>query len=344
MSQRVLAVGLVSLLVALVFGGVVFLHQKRPVRLHETRLLMGTIVDLEVSFPDSESGKGGMAAAWKEMERLERVFSERRADSEVTLINRMAGKSPARVDPEVLKVTRAALEFSRRSEGAFDPTWAALTRDPHGWRINPDNPRVPSEEDLRWILPRVDYRNVEINEGESQVFLREPGMALGLGGIAKGYIVDRAVSVLRAGGAMAGIVNAGGDLRVFGKPWAGPAWRIGVRDPLHPDRLVARLSISDGAVTTSGNYERAVVVNGVRYHHIFDPHTGMPACGLAGVTMVAPEAVTADALSTAVFVLGMKKGENLLRGFPGTGAILINEKGERLVTNGLKNRVEFLDR
>lgn len=335
---------MVSLLVALVFGGAVFLHQKRLVRLHETRWLMGTIVDLEVSFPDPEIGKKAMAAAWKEMERWEQVFSESRADSEIMLINRMAGSSPVRVSPEVLKVTRAALEFSRKSGGAFDPTWAALARDPRGWRINPDNPRVPLDEDLRRILPRVDYRKVEINEGESQIFLREAGMALGLGGIAKGYIVDRAVSVLRSGGARSGIVNAGGDLRVFGKPWAGPAWRIGVRDPLHPDRILARLSVSDGAVTTSGNYERAVVVNGVRYHHIFDPHTGMPSRGMAGVTLVAPEAITADALATAVFVLGMKKGEDLLRGFPGAEAILINEQGERLVTNGLKNRVEFLDR
>ena len=344
MSRRAFAVGSVALLVSILLGGAVFLDQKRPVRLQESRLYLGTMVDLDADFPDRETGKKAMAAAWGLIERLEQVFSERRADSEIAGINRMAGISRVQVSPSALEVIRMALEFSRRSGGAFDPTWAALAFDPRGWRIDPNHPRVPGPEDLRRILPRVDYRKVRISESESWVFLPEPGMVMGLGGIAKGYIVDRVTRELQSRGAIAGIVNAGGDLRVFGNPRSGKAWRIGVRDPFHPDRILARVPVTQGAVATSGNYERAMVVNGIRYHHIFDPHTGWPARGLAQVTIAAPEAVTAEATALSVFVLGKEKGQEFLKGFPGNEGILIGEDGERSVTSGWKNRVEFLDR
>jgi thiamine biosynthesis lipoprotein len=343
MNRRAFAVGSVVLLVSGLLGGAVFLQKKRPVRLHESRLHLGTIVDLDADFPDHETGRKAMAAAWGEIERLEKVLSERRADSEIARINRMAGISRVQVGPSALEVVRMALEFSRRSAGAFDPTWAALAFDPRGWRIDPDHPRVPGPEDLRLILPRVDYRKVRISESESWVFLPEPGMALGLGGIAKGYIVDRAVRELESRGAMAGIVNGGGDLRVFGKPRSGKAWRIGVRDPFHPDRILARVPVTRGAVATSGNYERAMVVNGIRYHHIFDPHTGWPARGLAQVTISAPEAATAEAAALSVFVLGKEKGQEFLQGFPGAEGILIGEDGEEIMTSGWKRRVEFPD-
>ncbi|MDD5223958.1 MAG: FAD:protein FMN transferase [bacterium] len=343
MNRRAFAVGSAVIFISLLLGGVAFLQKKRPVRLFESRLHLGTMVDLDADFPDRETGRKAMAAAWGEIERLEQSLSERRADSEIARINRNAGISRVQVGPSTLEVIRMALEFSRRSGGAFDPTWAALAFDPRGWRIDPNQPRVPSPEDLRLILPRVDYRKVRISESESWVFLPEPGMVLGLGGIAKGYIVDRAVRELESRGAIAGIVNGGGDLRVFGKPRSGKAWRIGVRDPFHPDRILARVPVTQGAVATSGNYERAMVVNGIRYHHIFDPHTGWPARGLAQVTIAAPAAVTAEAAALSVFVLGKEKGREFLKGFPGNEGILIGEDGERWMTSGWKNRVEFPD-
>ena len=320
-----------------------FLRGDRTAALNESRLLLGTLVDIQGRFPRSIPDPT-LGPVWDEISRIENIFSEHREASDISRVNRMAGTAPVRVSSEVFDLIRQAVGLASRTEGAFDPTWSALAADPEGWRIDPENPRVPSPEVIERLLALVDYRKVELNQEQLEVFLPEKGMALGLGGIAKGYAVDRAVEVLMGRGAVCGIVNAGGDLRAFGRPPGRKFWRIGVRDPFHPGEVIARLEIEEGAVTTSGNYERMVEVGGVRYHHIFDPRSGMPVRGLAGVTVAAPDALTADALATAVFVLGWDKGRELVEAYPRAEAVLVNEEGKRAVTSGLRGRVEFLDR
>ena len=319
-----------------------FLSRDSSVTLQDSRLLLGTLVDIQARFPGS-ARQNVLEPAWEEISRIEHVFSEYREESVISRINRRAGISPVEVPPEVFDLVRRAVRTAASSRGAFDPTWASLVADPEGWRIDPEHPRIPGPEVRERLAGLVDYRSVLLREGSLEVFLPVKGMALGLGGMAKGYAVDRAVAVLIGEGAVGGIVNAGGDLRAFGRPEGRNFWVVGVRDPFRADSIIARLKIAEGAVTTSGNYERKIVVDGKSYHHIFDPRTAMPVRGMAGVTVLAPDAVTADTLATAVFVLGWEEGRAYVESLPEAEAVLVSEAGERAVTSGLKGKVEFLN-
>lgn len=273
-------------------------------------------------------------AAFTEIARVEARMSEWRPDSEIGRINAAAG-APVAVSDETRALLKRALGLAEASGGAFDPSWAALRGI---WRFasGDTRPKLPLKADLEAALARVDFRAVRI-EGRA-VRLAKPGMALGLGGIAKGYAIDRAAAVLRARGVERFIVDGGGDLYVAGRKPDGRPWTIGVRHPRGPG-LLAELPVTDAAVVSSGDYERFFELGGRRYHHIIDLRSGMPADRSVAVTVRAPEATLADALATAIFVLGPEAGLALAGRYPGVEAAVLAPDGAVYATPGLKARL-----
>lgn len=302
-----------------------------------TMLIMDTQVDVTYYHPSSQAAQTDIAEMFAEMERLEKILSRHAADSDVQRINEAAGREPVQVQPETLYVLRHALEFAELSDGAFDPTIAPLLE---AWGFGGDSPAVPTDHELIQARKLVDFRLVEIDEEKESVFLTVKGMKLDLGGIAKGYIVDRGQEHIRKT-AKASFINAGGDISISGRKPTDEDWRVGVQDPAYPESLIAIINMEEGAVATSGDYQRYFEEEGHRYHHIINPATGKPADELSSVTVVAGDAMTADALSTAVFVLGEGKGMALLESVPGADVILVNKNGEVAYTEDLADRLDL---
>jgi len=229
------------------------------------------------------------------------------------------------------------LDMSRRSGGAFDITYAAMRGL---WKFDEDlEKRLPDPAEIARRRRLINWRDVTLDERAHTVKLRRAGMRIGLGGIAKGYAVDRATAVLHARGLTDFMVQAGGDLYVAGQK--GPArWMVGVRDPRGSARdVIARMPIKDQAFSTAGDYERAFVLDGKRYHHIIDPKTGYPATASRGVTILAPSAFLADALDDAVFILGPVKGIALCASFPGTATVIVDANNKVWMSPALQGKL-----
>lgn len=264
---------------------------------------MSTEVTISVAAPESLEVLRAIEAAFAEVARLTGVLSEWHPESETSAVNHQAGAGPVQVSADTLAVLAAASDVSQASDGAFDATCGALVGL---WDFRSPNPKLPSAEQIAARLPLVDHRQVELDPGARTVRLKRQGMRLTLGGIAKGYIVDRASAVLRQRGFPNHLISAGGDMFAAGRRGA-RRWTIGIYHP-RDRRVVSKLALENQGAATSGNYERFVIIDGVRYHHILDPRTGRPVRGLSSVTVVADSAMLADAYATAVFVLGRDEG------------------------------------
>ena len=215
--------------------------------------------------------------------------------------------------------------------GAFDPSLGPVSRL---WNLSAGEPRLPPAPEIAQAMTKVGLDRIEIDSATGTVRLSEPGMALDLGGIAKGYALDRARLVIENFGVKAALVNAGGDILAVGEKAPGKPWRVGVQDPRSGNAMVAVASVKDKIIVTSGDYERFFVKNGKRYHHILDPRTGYPATGLRSVTIVATDGLTADALATAVLVLGPDEGLKLVESIQGIEALLIDSAGRVRLSSG----------
>jgi len=301
-------------------------------RLVFERYMMGTSVEMLVWSPDRELSEKAVERAYGEIERIEKKLSVRREDSETTGINRSAGANPVKVDEEIFRLIRESKRFSEMSGGAFDISVLGLGDI---WDFNRPGFQIPPPDRVRTGLERVDYGKIRLNQTDSTVFLEEGGMKISLGGIAKGYAVDRAVGILRESGIKGGIVSAGGDLFAFGRTGNGDVWKVGVRNPRDRSKNICVLPVSNLAGATSGDYERDRVVDGKRVHHIVGPRTGYPGTGCMSATVAANSALTADALATAVFVLGPEAGLALLEELPGVEGIIVDSEGKIRASTGL---------
>jgi thiamine biosynthesis lipoprotein len=308
-------------------------------KIERTEFMMSTVVETTVYSSNKREGEQALTAAFGEVARLEAILDKNRSGSEVDHINTGAGEGPVSVSTMTFEVIQLGLEFGERTGGAFDITIAPLMEL---WGFGTGDTQVPSEEELTTALQYVDYKKVQLNTELTQVYLEEQMMELDLGGIAKGYIVDMAIELLRQAGITSASVDAGGDIRVIGNKPDGTPWRIGIRNPRDRRNLVAVVNISDRSIVTSGDYERVFIHEGESYHHILDPKTGMPARGVASVTIIADNAMTADALSTAVFVMGLEQGMALVEEMPGIEAIIITEDEKIHISTGLEGQVELL--
>ncbi len=305
-------------------------------------LIMGTFASLSV--PASEEGRlaEGVRLAVDTLEQLNQQLSTYIETSEVSRINRQAGKAPLAVSDTTADVLRLARRYGDISGGALDITIAPLMRL---WGLRDGAPPVtlPDPVDLEAVLPLVDYRSIEM--AGATVCLPRSGMQIDLGGIAKGYAVDMVFDALVAAGHDAILVNLGGNMRGRGQAAPGRRWRVGVRNPFDREQLLGTVELSDGwAVATSGNYERFVEIDGRRYAHIMDPRSGMPVQGMAGVTVLSPQGVEADALSTALFVAGMQGVAAILDKAPDSEALLVPDRRpiEIHVTRGFAQSFQAL--
>jgi thiamine biosynthesis lipoprotein len=258
------------------------------------------------------------------LEGLEREMSTYRSDSDVSLLADKAGVAPIAVSDDTYRVLSLAQRLGALSEGAFDITVAPLVRL-WGFGTTPASAGFPLEETIREQLKLVNYRRLVL-DGRT-AFLPVKGMAVDLGGIAKGYAVDRAVDFCRSAGVKDFLIDLSGNIRVSGRPHWGEDWQIGIRDPFHRSRIMGKVTLQSGmALATSGNYERFVEIAGQRYCHIIDPRTGYPATGTAAVTILSADATTADALSTAFFVVGLKGADKLLQRTPSVDVLIVPDK------------------
>lgn len=298
-----------------------------------THRAMGTIVSLTLWTDDDALAARGAAAAFNEFDRVDRLMSSWREGSGVAALNSGAGGAPVVVDAELLAVITAAQGMARKSSGAFDITVGSYRGL---WKFDQDRDgSIPSDADVAARKQLVNYRDVVLNTRRKTIKLRKKGQRITLGGVAKGYAVDRAVAILREMGLPDFILQAGGDLYVSGKKDA-RQWTVGIRDPRGGRaESFAVTELEDRTFSTSGDYERSVVLDGVRYHHILDPATGHPAVRSRSVTVIAKSAMTADMWSTALFVIGPDRGLAMVEANPEIEAVFVDSHNKVRVSSGL---------
>ncbi|MEZ4464403.1 MAG: FAD:protein FMN transferase [bacterium] len=275
------------------------------------------------------------ATVLAEFDRIDALASEWRPDTPIARLNAHAGEA-VEVPDELFALLERTLGLCAVTEGGFDPTFKTLAAL---WPLKDPTFRPPTAEQIAALLPAVGYAHLVLDPTARTARLTDARTRVGLGGIAKGYAVERAVAILRGAGLADFCLRVGGELYCAGDK-RGVPWQVGVRDPRDPTRLVATLPIRDASFTTSGDYERFALVDGVRYHHILDPRTGAPARGVWSVTILARNPTEADALSTGVFVLGAQAGMALIDRLPAAESVIVDDAGKLHVSRGLQGKIK----
>lgn len=288
----------------------------------DTQPIMGTRVHAELWHHDAAVAERLLAAVMAEMQRIDATYSPYRQDSALSLLNRDAAYGWVTVSAELFELLARSRQVSELTGGAFDVTYASVGRY-YDYRKG----ERPDDARIRAAVEAIDYRHVQLDREHLRVRYARPEVYVDLGGIAKGYAVDRCIAILREAGVEQASVAAGGDSYIIGDR-RGQPWKVGIRDPRDAQAMVALLPLEDTAVSTSGDYERFFEEDGVRYHHILDPATGQSARDAWSVTILGPDTTFTDALSTSVFVLGPDKGLALIDRLPGIDAIIIDAEGQ----------------
>jgi len=318
---------IVLLLLGLLLAAGWWRLRPEPGPLQETRLLLGTTITIEADGLPRDRLSAATAAAFAEIARIEALMSPHQPYSDVARLS--AAAREAVVSPETAAVIVSGLEVAVRSGGAFDLTLGRLKTL---WGIEDETPRIPAAGEIAAALEETGPEALTVTG--TLVRKRTPQLAVDLGGIAKGYAVDRALAVLREHGVTSAAVNAGGDIGLLGSKQGRP-WRIGVQHPRRTGEVLTTVAAIDRAVVTSGDYQRYFERDGRRYHHLFDPQSGYPADRCQSVTVLASEVMLADALATALFVLGPERGLDLLRSYPGVDALIVAADGRLHATPAL---------
>ncbi len=306
--------------------------------LHERRPLMGTLVDITLEGAKPDRLQAALEAAYREMTRLSDMMNHYSPDSVVSAVNLAAGVSPVAVPPELMQVLRMAQRVSERSQGAFDITVASIK----GWRFSNERRSMPAPDDIARQLPLVNYRDLLLDVRKGTAFLKHQGMRMDLGGIAKIYILNAGLRSLKQQGVPHAMINGGGDVLVMSTADRHP-WKVGIRDPRAPDKLLGVLSLRNGIVASSGDYERYFEVNGRRYHHILDPKTGYPTQGPHGVTLVSASLDRIDGLGAAIMVMGSQAGRRLIEATPGLDGLIVDDQHGVWMSPGMSHRWGYQD-
>lgn len=306
----------------------------------QEKVLLGTLVSIKAYGSDNKKVEIAVKGAVKEIERIDREMDSGNPKSEVSKINkRMSQKAPSKINisEDLSSVIAISKNYNIESKGAFDITVGPIMEL---WGFNKE-PRVPSMEKLQEALAFVDMNNLEIDEKNNVLDFHKRGTQIDLGGVAKGYAVDRAVAILKKKGIKQALVTTGSTTTVIGNKPGGIPWQIGIRDPRKEKKTIGILELSDKNVSTSGDYQIFFEKNGKRYHHILNPQTGLPARGFQSVTIVTTKSCTeADIISTAVFVLGYPEGLDFVKAIGKTEAVVIDSKGEIHCSPGLQIQLE----
>ncbi len=319
---------IIILIAVVLITGVSCSGSRAPVFKHE--FLMDTIVEITVACRDRELAEKAIAGAFDEIRRIENIMGPV-GGKELLELNKTAFKKSFVLSNDLFYVIDKALQYGKLTAGAFDISVAPVL-ELWGFLGEEKEHSVPESRPMSMALKKVDYRNIALDKKRNTVFLRNQGMKLAIGGIAKGYAVGRAMDILKENGVKNAIVNAGGDVQVagdkFGKPWS-----IGIKHPRKNKILTTMPFNGDKCIFTSGDYERCFFLDGRRYHHVIDPSTGYPAdSSCISVTVICNDPVAADALATSILVLGPEKGMKLIEGLPETEAVIIckTEEGIKL--------------
>lgn len=297
---------------------------------------MGNRFDLAVVGSNELDARAALEKAVFEIQRIEQLLSTYRPDSQTNQINEMAGISPVIVDAEVFELIQRAQRISDLTQGAFDLTYGSM--DKSLWNFDQKMTQLPSPELAKKSVQLIDYQQVELDIHNKSIFLKKKGMRLGFGGIGKGYAADRAKALLVSLGFQHGLVNASGDLCAWGNKENGKPWSIGVVHPDQSDQIIAHFDLKNSSVATSGNYEKFVVIDGKKYSHTIDPNTGYPIQGIKSVTVFAPFAELADALTTPIAVMGVSIGLDLINQIPGLGCVIIDDDNQVFYSESIKKQ------
>lgn len=295
----------------------------------KTAGIMGTNIRAEVFHTDPVLRQKALEQVMIEMERINQLMSPYIDASELSKLNRTAAISAIKVSADMFKLLSLSNDLSALTKGAFDITFASV-----GYLYDFRQKKRPDDQSLEALIGAVDYRHVVLDADNQSVYFSHPDVKIDLGGIAKGYAVDNAIDALEAMGIQHALVTAGGDTRLLGDRMGKP-WIVGIRDPRNKDKQAVLIPLEDSAMSTSGDYERYFEEDGKRYHHILSPKTGHSSYEVQSVSIIGPQSVYNDALSTAVFVMGLNEGLGLINSLPNFEAIVMDNERRMHYSNGL---------
>ncbi len=323
-------------IVVLVFGA---FWLKSDKHFEQQSFLMGTVVSEKVY---GQNARKASAEAMARIGEIENTMTVNAQGSQAEALNEASGKESVKLDSDIMEVLETAKKYSAISGGAFDVTVGPLVK---AWGISTEHFRIPEKKEIDKLLSLVNYNDIYIDSNNGTVRLAREGQAVDLGAIAKGYAADQAIKIYKRWGIKSAYINLGGNVAVLGKKPDGTLWRIGIQNPRAVNgEIIGMVKVYDKSVVTSGDYERFSEKDNVRYHHILNPRTGYPSSsGLIGATILADSSMAADALSTAVFVLGLEKGTELVESMEGVEAVFITEDKKIYTTSGLKDEFIFED-
>ncbi|HKE04671.1 MAG TPA: FAD:protein FMN transferase [Blastocatellia bacterium] len=297
-------------------------------RFEDSRVSMGCVYMIVVYGRKIAPLREAAAAALDEVDRIDRLMSNYKNDSELSRVNREAAERAIRVDPELFDFIAECLRYSRESDGAFDITVGPLMK---AWGFFRGEGRAPGEAELAEARNRVGYQHVILNQKDGTIFFDKAGVELDLGGIAKGYAVDRAVAVLKQHGVTSALVSSGGStIYALGAPPGKPAWEVEVQDPVERDKIATTVRLKDQSLSVSGSYEKFFELDGVRYSHVMDPRTGRPVQGVLSVAVITGDGTSGDALDNVFYALGVERSRAWLKKFSANEVIFfLPESGKR---------------
>ncbi|MCG2616270.1 FAD:protein FMN transferase [Terrimonas sp. NA20] len=285
--------------------------------------LMGNHFEITVLAGNEQNAHEFIETGFNEIERIEKLLTTFDESSQVNKVNAKAGISSVKVDREVFDLIARSIRISGITDGAFDITYGSI--DKRLWNFDRTMTALPDPETARRMVRLIDYRKVILDEQAATVYLPEKGMRIGFGGIGKGYAAEKAKTLLMQQGIPGGIINASGDLAAWGKDASGNDWTVGISNPDNATDVFSWLPLKDMAIATSGNYEKYVLINGQKYSHTINPKTGLPVTGIKSVTVLAPNAELADAMTTPVMIMGIKAGLSLINQVKGLACIIIDD-------------------
>lgn len=301
-----------------------------------TERLMGNIFEITVVADDETWANEKLHLAVEEIKRIEKLLTTFNESSQTNQINQQAGVAAVKVDKEVFELIERSIRISKVTDGAFDITYGSI--DKKLWNFDQTMTTLPSVNEAKSMVRLINYKNIILNKKESTVMLKETGMRLGFGGIGKGYAAEMAKALLIKQGVKSGIVNASGDLTTWGNQPNGKPWTIGIVDPDHKKQPFSYLDVTNMAVATSGNYEKYVMIDGVKYSHTINPKTGLPITGIKSVTIISPNAEIADAMATPVTIMGIKAGLNMINQINYLGCIIIDDHNKIYTSKNINLR------
>lgn len=304
--------------------------------IRRSQFLMGTLVEISVYENNKDIAQPAIQNAFNEIRRVENLMSTHIPKSEVSIINQSSGIRPVPVSPEVFAVIRRALYWAKQTQGALDISLEPVQKL---WDFEGDHPALPEKISLQHELSKVSFTKIKLEN--QTVFLTEKGMGLNLGAIAKGYAVDQAIKTLKESNIHHALINAGGDLKSIGSRPDQTTWKIGLQHPRQPESILASFSLSGKAVATSGDYQKYFVHDGIRYHHILNPKTGYPVTDTMSATVIADTVMDADALSTALFVMGPEKGLAFINSLKDAEGLLVDKNKVTYLSQGMKGLQNF---